>query len=119
MRLPGTLHLKNPSKPRLVKLYPTELVRRWKLSELVAKLGLSPATAASNQAQRNITNKAQSMNGLASAEMPPPFDWESIVRNCPFFLDALKNGGVDHEARGELLHRAQGTAAETAPESGW
>ena len=80
MRLPGTLHLKNPSKPRLVKLYPTENpVRRWKLSDLVAKLGLSPAKSAPN----------------ASAEMPP-LDWEPIIKNCPFFLDALKNGGADH-----------------------
>jgi hypothetical protein len=96
MRLPGTLHLKNPSKPRLVKLYSTENpVRRWKLSKLVAKLGLSAATAASNQAQRNTANIAQSKNGFAAAEMPP-LDWEPIIKNCPFFLDALKNGGVDH-----------------------
>ena len=95
MRLPGTLHLKNPVQPRLVKLYPTEPVRRWKLSELVAKLGLSPATAASNQAQRNSANIAQSKNCFAPAEKPP-LDCEPIIKNCPFFLDALKNGGIDH-----------------------
>lgn len=95
MRLPGTLHLKNPSKPRLVKLYPTEdPVRRWTLSDLVAKLGLSPATTASNPAQLNSAN-TQSKDGFGSADMPP-LDREPIIKNCPFFLDALKNGGVDH-----------------------
>ncbi len=44
MRLPGTLHLKNAAKPRLVKLLnpANRPVERWELSELVAKMGLSP-----------------------------------------------------------------------------
>jgi hypothetical protein len=42
MRLPGTLHLKEPNNPRLVRLeQPARLPRRWKLSELVATMGLS------------------------------------------------------------------------------
>jgi uncharacterized protein DUF3987/primase-like protein len=57
MRLPGTLHLKNPVKPRLVKLLRTNgAVRSWNFSELVGKLGLSPAQPATNQGQRNIFN---------------------------------------------------------------
>ena len=26
----------------------------------------------------------------------PPLDWEPIIKDCPFFFDALKNGGHDH-----------------------
>ena len=45
MRLPGTLHRKDPSKPRLVKLVATDgAVRRWKLADLIDKLGLSTTT---------------------------------------------------------------------------
>ena len=80
MRLPGTLHLKNPSKPRLVKLYPTELVRRWKLSELVAKLGLSPATAASNQAQHNNANLTPANPGLSPDRELTPADRERLKK---------------------------------------
>ncbi|MGP0084538.1 MAG: AAA family ATPase [Steroidobacteraceae bacterium] len=45
MRLPGTLHLKVPTKPRLVKLLnsPNGSIQRWLLSDLVRKLGLTPA----------------------------------------------------------------------------
>jgi hypothetical protein len=45
MRLPGTLHLKDPAKPRLVKLLIPQQhpVQRWQLPELVSKLGLPPA----------------------------------------------------------------------------
>ena len=54
MRLPGTLHLKNPADPRLVKLLnsPNLAVRRWPLSDLVAKLGLCSLgpTSATGQA---------------------------------------------------------------------
>ena len=42
MRLPGTLHLKDHAKPRLVTLCQTNSpLHRWNASELVAKLGLS------------------------------------------------------------------------------
>src|SRR5262245_14049531 len=38
MRLPGTLHLKDPTKPRLVKLHDANLASRyWTCSELVEK----------------------------------------------------------------------------------
>ena len=47
MRLPGTLHLKDPDHPRLVKLLiPQEHpVQRWQLPDLISKLGLSPSPA--------------------------------------------------------------------------
>src|SRR5262249_38954378 len=45
MRLPGTLLLKDPAKPRLVKLYQANGASRiWKLDDLVAKLGLPTNT---------------------------------------------------------------------------
>ena len=55
MRLPGTLHLKNPTKPRLVKLLnpANKPVRRWQLSDLVAKLELSPANPTLAQGHGN------------------------------------------------------------------
>jgi hypothetical protein len=62
MRLPGTLHLKNPADPRLVKLSANDPLQRWQFSELVAKLGLllsAPAPASDvvplNQPQWPIT----------------------------------------------------------------
>ena len=87
MRLPGTLHLKNPAQPRLVKLYPTEPVRRWKLPELIAKLGLSPAMAASNQAQACQCQHSEErfcVSGNATARL-----------------------GTDHQELPILLRRAQ------------
>ena len=57
MRLPGTLHLKDVTQPRLVRLCSLNSPpRRWKFSELVAKFAASPAAAtapASNRASRN------------------------------------------------------------------
>ncbi|WMT75428.1 AAA family ATPase [Bradyrhizobium sp. Ash2021] len=52
MRLPGTLHLKNPIEPRLVQLEKLGTsAHRWKLSELASKLELSPVmTSASSPA---------------------------------------------------------------------
>jgi hypothetical protein len=42
MRLPGTLHLKDPNRPRLVTLdFPNHPPVRWKVDDLKAKLGLS------------------------------------------------------------------------------
>jgi hypothetical protein len=47
MRLPGTLHLKDPANPRLVKLVVSgdDPVQRWQLPDLIFKLGLSPSPA--------------------------------------------------------------------------
>ena len=58
MRLPGTLHLKDPTKPRLVKLLnsPNGSIQRWQLSELVRKLGLTQANPVPNQGQSKATN---------------------------------------------------------------
>ena len=50
MRLPGTLHLKDPAKPRLVKLLnsPDAPIQRWYLPDLMSKLGLSMLAPESN-----------------------------------------------------------------------
>jgi hypothetical protein len=57
MRLPGTLHLKDLTKPRLVKLCRTNgAMRSWNFSELVEKLELSPEQPATKQGQRDIFN---------------------------------------------------------------
>jgi hypothetical protein len=45
MRLPGTLHLKDPSAPRKVTLKISSSPRRWDISELSATLGLAGAQA--------------------------------------------------------------------------
>ena len=43
MRLPGTLHLKDPANPRLVKLLnpPNDPIQHWQLADLVSKLELA------------------------------------------------------------------------------
>ena len=53
MRLPGTLHLKDPANPRLVKLVVPgdEPVQRWQLPELISKLGLSVGAAIERRKQ--------------------------------------------------------------------
>ncbi len=48
MRLPGTLHLKDPTKPLPVYLHNSQ-VRRWQLPDLVLKLGLQQQTSVLNQ----------------------------------------------------------------------
>ena len=58
MRLPGTLHLKDPAKPKLVKLLnsPNGSIQRWQISELVRKLGLTAANPVPNQGQSETAN---------------------------------------------------------------
>ena len=55
MRLPGTLHLKDPTKPRLVRLLNSPNPH-WQFSELVGKLGLSPANPSLNQGPSKTAN---------------------------------------------------------------
>ena len=60
MRLPGTLHLKDPTNPKPVQLLnkPGAFVQRWQLPDLVSKLGLSPSA----RAPKNKTAGAKSHN---------------------------------------------------------
>ena len=68
LRLPGSLYLKNPSEPRLVKLLnPTNCaVQRWQLSELVAKLGLSRPSPVPNQGPSNTANLTPAKHDLSN-----------------------------------------------------
>jgi hypothetical protein len=53
MRLPGTLHLKDPNRPQLVTLdKPDNSPRRWKLDQLITKLELAPKPIGVVQAER-------------------------------------------------------------------
>jgi len=67
MRVPGTLHLKDPTKPKLVKLLNPEnsSVQRWQLSELVGKLGLSPANPSLNRGPSKNANLTRAKPGLS------------------------------------------------------
>jgi hypothetical protein len=57
MRLPGTRHLKDPTKPQLVKLCRTNgPMRSWNSSELVKKLGLASARPTTKQGLRDTFN---------------------------------------------------------------
>ena len=64
MRLPGTLHLKDPTKPRLVKLLNSPNPH-WQFSELVGKLGLSPANPSLNQGPSKTANVTRAKPDLS------------------------------------------------------
>jgi Virulence-associated protein E len=113
MRLPGTLHLKDPANPRLVKLsrnkYP-----RWKLADLVATLGLSPAIsvtkktngAANDNVLPNVFHGAKvpaAFAGLPKESLADglgyddtPLAWEPVAKECGFIGKALATGGKDY-----------------------
>ena len=114
MRLPGTLHLKDPTKPRLVTLYPVQYpVPRWKLSELVTTLGLSPAALATKKAN-GVTNVVPFLNGKPAAAFAAlgavesladglrhenvPLDIAPLVADtgCGFIRNAMNTGGKDY-----------------------
>jgi hypothetical protein len=68
MRLPGTLHLKNPDRPKLIELVKTTTpVLRWEASELVAKLG-SPASI---PATPSATANAAPFSPMTPAHVSP------------------------------------------------
>jgi len=89
MRLPGTLHLKDPANPRFVKLINLPAaapVRSWNLSDLIAKLGLSaPNTGANSVQPSSCGNAAPAINGTKTV-LP---DWvikdkpASVLANLP------------------------------------
>jgi hypothetical protein len=119
MRLPGTLHLKDPTKPRLVKLYPVKHpVRRLQFSELVERLGLSP-TASALKPYAGATPAKQSNVILFDPALfpkrpiPPegiesladglgydnrPLDLAPLVADtgCGFIREAMATGGKDY-----------------------
>jgi hypothetical protein len=73
MRLPGTLHLKDPVNPRLVKLVVSEdePVQRWLLPDLISKLGLSFEAAVEGATQADVMSSGdvtQQSPNLASGD---------------------------------------------------
>jgi AAA domain/Primase C terminal 2 (PriCT-2) len=91
MRLPGTLHLKDPTKARLVKLFnqPNYPIQRWRLADLVASLGLSPTNTAATQHLPGTAHASRRRTLLAEN-----VDWEAnrpqLRADSP--KDSLKDG---------------------------
>ena len=115
MRLPGTLHLKNPAEPRLVKLTKAPVVR-WKLPDLIAKLGLSPAKTTGSQP--NTANAAPRNNNVASSKLP---DWVLNSRPASAFahlpLESLAAGlETDIDEIRSAITAIPPTAIATEPE---
>jgi RepB DNA-primase from phage plasmid/Primase C terminal 2 (PriCT-2) len=67
MRLPGTLHLKDPNKPQKVVLKRATKPRRWKIGEVVKALGLQP----SKSAAQGTTSNAAPVQGITCKVMFP------------------------------------------------
>ena len=58
MRLPGTLHLKDPKSPaKVILLIPGE-AQRWKLGDLLARLALSVAPSRDHAAESKSFTRA-------------------------------------------------------------
>jgi AAA domain/RepB DNA-primase from phage plasmid len=77
MRLPGTLHLKDTTNPRLVKLSRSKRSPCWKLADLVATLGLSqtaPAPASSRAQRLPATFTPAARERLQKAIGPLPVE---------------------------------------------
>jgi hypothetical protein len=74
MRLPGTLHLKDPANPRLVKLeFPGDHpVQRWQLSDLISKLGLSPSPATPEDNVMPFKAREWAIDGQPAAAFAQP-----------------------------------------------
>ena len=86
MRLPGTLHLKNPDDPRPVKLIAAPAgAKRWQLPELVAKLSLSPPAHKPDGQTRNISSLPASFN-------LSPSERERIQKMFGHLTDSLSDG---------------------------
>jgi hypothetical protein len=116
MRLPGTLHLKDPTNPRLVRLSRSKKSPRWKFAELVATLGLSPTTATAGTPKKTngATNVFPFLNakpaaGFAALDATEsladglgydnrPLDLAPLVADtgCGFIREAMATGGKDY-----------------------
>src|ERR1035437_1380473 len=97
MRLPGTLHLKNSRKPRLGKLLkPANCpVQHWQFSDLVAKLGLSPANSAPNQGQRNTATLTPANGELTPDRELTPANRERLKKFFGHLPVESRSEGLD------------------------
>jgi hypothetical protein len=109
MRLPGTLHLKDPTTPRLVKLLQTSCeVKVWKLSDLIDKLGLSSIPDRTNgkgetQPDGHKIEIADAFKGLDPTKSlgegipgSPLLPLEPLLKECAFIRTAIETGGKDY-----------------------
>src|SRR5262249_47767434 len=92
MRLPGTLHLKDPANPRLVELRrPSGAIKVWKLADLIEKFGLS-AEAVKPNPQQDV------FEGIEHPLLP----FAPVKEGCPWLRHVHATGGVDQS---EVLWR--------------
>jgi hypothetical protein len=124
MRLPGTLHLKDPTRPRPVKLLgsPNAAVRRWQLPDLVSQLGLSPLAATPPKdnvvpfkpSELSPHSKAEASNVLSSDDIlvTGPEDVEKI-RSA---VMAISSSAISTEPEWVKLARALAHEAARFPE---
>jgi hypothetical protein len=108
MRLPGTLHLKDPTNPRLVKLVAANGAV-WKLSDLIDKLGLS-ATTLDAKGEKQLDNDpiktAEAFKHLDPNENlgqgieikdAGPLSLEPILDGCGWLREAHDTGGKEFD----------------------
>jgi hypothetical protein len=90
MRLPGTLHLKDPANPRLVKLLNAS-GGRWQLPDLVSKLGLSSSTAPnSNVVDSKLPEWVLNSRPAAEFAHLSPLD-ESLTQGLDTNIDEIRS----------------------------
>jgi hypothetical protein len=95
MRLPGTLHLKDPANPRLVRLVVPgdETVQRWQLADLISKLELSsaPATPEDNVVPFKAREEwpIEGRPAAAFAQLTPPV--ESLTEGLDANVDEIRS----------------------------
>jgi hypothetical protein len=101
MRLPGTLHMKDPTKPRLVKLFPTNgAVKIWKLADLINKLGLDAAQPADRPGDPGLGDPDDLAAGIIYDKSLLPF--APIKAGCGWLREVHDTGGKDES---EVLWR--------------
>lgn len=107
MRLPGTLHLKDPTNPKLVQLLnrPGASVQRWQLPDLISKLKLSLSTAPKNKAasaKSHNTGLTPGLTGATATVFAGHETDESLsdgIASIPWFdalSDELKDEAADY-----------------------
>jgi hypothetical protein len=103
MRLPGTLHLKDPTTPRLVRLLQANGAT-WQRSDLIAKLGLSATLNRKGEKQPDKIEIADAFKHLdpkqklgESIERPeyPLLDFKPIKAECGWLRHVHDTGGED------------------------
>jgi hypothetical protein len=87
MRLPGTLHLKNPNRPLLVKLH-KGLVRQWTVSALLAKLEALPTQ---QQSKNNVVVPFKIPAGMKPSAKFAAIPLESLADGIKVSIDEIQS----------------------------